>query len=104
MARSLVFVYNADSGSSGLFNTLTDIAHKLISPHTYSRNLCALTHSNPGMRKEWKELCRLAYIDLHRKSPETARPVIDEDAPAQDVPSNKRNYILRWIQGHCLAR
>lgn len=48
----LVFVYNADSGA---FNLLTDIAHKMFSPQTYSCNLCALTHSNFGMRKEWRD-------------------------------------------------
>lgn len=51
MKSTLVFVYNADSG---LFNALTDIAHKIFSPQTYSCNLCALTHSNFGMRSEWK--------------------------------------------------
>jgi hypothetical protein len=49
--RALVFVYNADSG---VFNTLADAAHKFFSPQTYRCNLCALTHSAVGMRKEWK--------------------------------------------------
>jgi len=31
MSKQLVFVYNADSG---MFNTLTDIAHKVFSPKT----------------------------------------------------------------------
>lgn len=48
---SLVFVYNADSG---LFNTLTDIAHKVFSPDTYACQLCALTHGHFSMREEWK--------------------------------------------------
>jgi hypothetical protein len=48
---ALVFVYNADSG---VFNTLADAAHKVFSPRTYQCNLCALTHSAVGMRKEWK--------------------------------------------------
>jgi hypothetical protein len=48
---ALIFVYNADSG---VFNTLTDIAHKIFSPQTYRCNLCALTHSAVGMRREWK--------------------------------------------------
>ena len=48
---ALVFVYNADSG---LFNTLTDIAHKTLSPHTYRCQLCALTHGHLRMRQEWK--------------------------------------------------
>jgi hypothetical protein len=48
----LIFVYNADSG---VFNTLADVAHKIFSPQTYACNLCALTHSLTGMRKEWKQ-------------------------------------------------
>lgn len=49
--KQLIFVYNADSG---LFNTVTDIAHKIFSPQTYSCGLCALTHSYFSMRDEWK--------------------------------------------------
>jgi hypothetical protein len=49
---TLVFVYNAESG---LFNTLTDVAHKMFAPQTYACNLCALTHSTFGMRREWRE-------------------------------------------------
>lgn len=47
----LIFVYNADSGA---FNLLTDMAHKFFSPATYACQLCALTHSNFGMKKQWK--------------------------------------------------
>ena len=49
--KKLVFVYNADSG---MFNTLTDIAHKVFSPQTYSCNLCAISHSYFSERDEWK--------------------------------------------------
>lgn len=52
---TLVFVYNADSG---LFNLLTDIAHKAFSPKTYACNLCAITHSSFGMKNEWRQ-----YLD-----------------------------------------
>ena len=48
----LIFVYNADSS---IFNLLADVAHKFFSPQTYSCNLCAITHSNLGMKKEWKD-------------------------------------------------
>jgi hypothetical protein len=48
----LVFVYNANSG---LFNTLSDVAHKIFSPATYACNLCALTHTPFGMRREWQD-------------------------------------------------
>ena len=58
---SLVFVYNADSG---LFNTLTDIAHKIFSPGTYSCNLCMITHDNLSMRSEWKEFIEMLDIEL----------------------------------------
>ena len=51
----IIFVYNADSG---VFNLLSDIAHKMFSPATYACNLCAITHSNFGMKKEWR-----AYLD-----------------------------------------
>ena len=51
----IIFVYNA---GSGVFNLLSDIAHKMFSPQTYACNLCAITHSNFGMKKEWK-----AYLD-----------------------------------------
>jgi hypothetical protein len=50
--HALVFVYNAESG---LFNALTDAAHKALSPETYQCHLCALTYSAFGMRKGWKQ-------------------------------------------------
>lgn len=44
-----LFVYNADSG---LFNTATDIAHKILLPETYACNLCALTHGHFKIHEE----------------------------------------------------
>ncbi|MFQ5628855.1 MAG: hypothetical protein ACE5I1_08845 [bacterium] len=52
MEKTLVFVYNA---KSGMFNKLTDFAHKLISPKTYACNLCTITYSEFEMKNEWKE-------------------------------------------------
>ena len=52
MKPALIFVYNADSG---VYNALTDLAHKTFSPATYSCNLCALTYGTFGMRADWKE-------------------------------------------------
>ena len=46
----LLFVYNADSG---LFNTVTDIAHKMLSPKTYECNLCSITHGVFKVRETW---------------------------------------------------
>jgi len=59
--KSLVFVYNADSG---LFNTLTDIAHKVFSPSTYECNLCAITHSHFSMRTAWSEFLETLQAEL----------------------------------------
>ena len=47
---NLLFVYNADSG---LFNTVTDIAHKMLSPKTYECNLCSITHGVFKVRETW---------------------------------------------------
>jgi hypothetical protein len=49
---TLVFVYNAEGG---LFNALSDMAHKIFSPETYQCNLCALTHGSFRMRRSWKQ-------------------------------------------------
>ena len=66
MTKQLVFVYNADSG---MFNTLTDIAHKVFSPQTYECNLCAISHSFLSERSEWKEFIQDLGVEcefLHR--------------------------------------
>ena len=61
MKRTLLFVYNADRG---MFNTLSDMAHKVFSPRTYSCNLCALTYSTFSMRGEWKEFIESLGVEL----------------------------------------
>lgn len=58
---TLLFVYNADSG---IFNTLSDIAHKVFSPDTYECNLCAITHSHFSMRKPWANFLKTLNIEL----------------------------------------
>lgn len=60
-SRALVFVYNAESG---LFNALSDAAHKLLSPETYQCQLCALTHSAFRMRGDWKRFLATLALPL----------------------------------------
>ena len=55
MNPSLLFVYNADSG---LFSTVTDFAHKILSPKTYPCKLCAITYDNFGIKKEWGQFIK----------------------------------------------
>lgn len=52
---AILFVYNADSG---IFNALSDWAHKILSPATYACSLCALTYSHFGMREAWKRFLK----------------------------------------------
>lgn len=83
MGKSILFVYNADSG---VFNTLTDIAHKIFSPQSYECNLCAITYGNFTIRAEWKEFLESLEIGLeflHRDEfiekygqPEQALPAV----------------------------
>ena len=52
-----------------MFNTITDIAHKVLSPDTYSCQLCQLTHSYFSVKRDWVDF--LGDIDaeyefLHR--------------------------------------
>jgi len=88
----LLFVYNADSG---LFNTLADIGHKMLSPDTYECRLCALTHGYFTERKAWRSFlesldadCDFLHRDEFRKRhPEVAAPLpavfrLDGDRPA----------------------
>jgi hypothetical protein len=48
----LLFVYNADSGK---LNALLDSAHKIISPSTYSCQLCQLTYGLVNEKQAWKQ-------------------------------------------------
>jgi len=60
--QSLLFIYNAKSGS---INSLFDIGHKLLSPKTYSCNLCALTHNIFSENKIWKAFKTEHHIDMN---------------------------------------
>lgn len=82
MAAKLIFVYNADSG---LYNTLSDIAHKVFSPQTYACRLCALTHSYFTMRDAWKTFIEHIGVDcefLHRDQFHARYPAMDIALPA----------------------
>ena len=89
MRQQLVFVYNADSG---MFNTLTDIAHKVFSPQTYECNLCAISHSYLSERSEWKDFIEELDVDcefLHR----------DEFLKKYDSEEEKFPVIFKSIDG-----
>jgi len=102
----LVFVYNADSG---VFNTLTDIAHKLFSPDTYQCNLCNLTHGYFQAREEWMTflddldadiefLHRDEYVRQFAANNENA----DVDLPAIFVKAN--DELKLWIDKNVINK
>ena len=99
--NTLIFAYNADSGP---LNGLIDAAHKIISPQTYQCNLCAITYSHFGMRKEWKQFVKTLDIKvefLHRNElikqyaiKETKLPAIfskDNDTLALKISADEIN-------------
>lgn len=61
-SKTLLFVYNADSG---IFNTMSDIAHKMLSPSTYECNLCAITHSYFSVRETWTDFLKTLDVELN---------------------------------------
>ena len=79
--KRIIFVYNADSG---LFNKLTDFAHKMLSPKTYDCNLCAITHPI-RMNDDWKEFIETLDLNvefLHRDELKAAYGNIETLLPA----------------------
>jgi hypothetical protein len=95
MKPTIVFVYNADSG---LFNTLTDIAHKIFSPDTYACNLCAITFGNFSIRTEWKEFLDTLDAELqflHRDELQEKYGIIDVALPAVFTKTN--GTLVPWI-------
>jgi hypothetical protein len=50
MTRSLLFVYGTDSG---VVNSVIHSIHKIVSPATYTCNLCALTYGPLRRRAAW---------------------------------------------------
>lgn len=92
---SLVFVYNADSG---LFNTLTDIAHKMFLPDTYSCNLCKITHNNFNIKRKWKDFTEHFDVDfefLHRD--EFLSQYAMQDALLPCIFIKENNALSEWI-------
>lgn len=87
MSGQLIFVYNANSD---LFSTVTDFAHKILSPSTYDCHLCELTYGNLMIKKEWKsfiETLPVETIFLHKDEFEKQQ-AIKTDFPAAYIATN----------------
>lgn len=92
--KLLIFVYNADSG---IFNSLSDTAHKIISPSTYQCNLCKITYGIINEKDEWKSfILRLPYKIkfLHRNEFNKKYPGTKEKLPAIFEISNNKPMLV----------
>jgi hypothetical protein len=99
----LLFVYNADSG---LFNSITDIAHKILAPDTYSCQLCALTHGHFKVRQEWVaflETLPLPCEFLHRDEFLARHPQQTDAFPAifRSTDSGLEHFVSREEINQC---
>jgi hypothetical protein len=78
----LLFVYNADTG---LFNTLADAAHKILSPQTYECALCKVTYGWFQERRAWRAFLDTLDADcefLHRDELHARFPDVGVTLPA----------------------
>ena len=119
MKDQLIFVYNANSD---LFSTVTDFAHKLLSPSTYQCRLCALTYGNFTAKQEWKSFIEglpAEAVFLHKDDFEkryktkvdlpavfiSSREAIKEIITKQKLESCQsleelKNLVTEKLQGH----
>lgn len=95
---ALIFVYNADSG---LFNTLTDMAHKIFAPQTYQCSLCAITYGNFAIRKEWQEFLQTLDAELeflHRDELQEKYGIADIALPV--IFSKSADGLHVWLSAY----
>lgn len=76
--KELVFVYNA---RSDIFSKVTDFAHKIISPNSYSCSLCSLTHGTLGMHGELAEFLQSLPIKVSFLYKDQVESNSQEDVP-----------------------
>lgn len=82
MENTLLFIYNANSGT---LNGLIDLMHKSISPKTYPCDLCAITYDVKGMLPKWKEYIHTLpykFLFLHKDEMKKEYPFIATPLPA----------------------
>lgn len=93
--EQLIFIYNADSG---MFNTMTDIAHKIFSPQTYACDLCMITHGAFHERKEWRTFIESLPVEtefLHRDEFKKRYP--DSTLQLPVIASMQSGQLVEWV-------
>lgn len=78
----LIFVYNAEAGiAAGIMDSI----HKLVSPATYTCDLCAITYGLTRMDPKWKAWLKAQPFDAvfhHRADFFAAYPAVTVTLPA----------------------
>jgi len=114
----LLFVYNADSG---LFNTVVDAAHKILSPRDDACNLCQITYGWFREREAWRRFLDAASAEcqfLHRDGFRRRYPDRTDALPAvfRCISGEPRtclsaeiinrcdslDALIRAVESHCL--
>lgn len=91
---TLIFAYNADGD---LFSSLSDSIHKIISPKTYTCNLCAITYGAFYMKKEWKSFIENIPFQtqfLHRDEFRKKYPQNREALPSVFIKKNEALILI----------
>lgn len=98
----LIFVYNAEGG---VFNQLADAAHKIFSPSTYACNLCAITHGNFGVNKEWRAFLETLPVEpefLH--ADEFKRKYLPENAELPAIFERKNGGVVLLVDADTINK
>jgi hypothetical protein len=81
-----------------MFNTLSDIAHKIFSPATYACNLCKITYGNFQVKEEWKQFIDSLDAELefiHRDEFVSGYGMKDVSLPAIFLKQDGK--LVEWI-------
>lgn len=88
-SKTLVFVYNADSGT---INLVKDFFKKMLKPNSYECNLCMQTFGTFGVKKDWKNFISSIKIDtkfLHKDEFEDKYGILDAKFPSAYLNENE---------------
>lgn len=87
----LFLIYNANSG---VFNSITDIAHKTLAPTSYHCNLCKLTHGVLFEKKKWINFISDLNIEMEYLHKDFLPDEIKEQNLSYPVILIKQNEII----------
>ncbi|UJB70238.1 GTPase [Acaryochloris sp. 'Moss Beach'] len=92
----LIFIYNADAG---LVNVALDIAHKVLSPDTYSCNLCMLTHDTFTERSAWQAFRESYSVPMEFLHKDEYEQKVNDQNSLKSKKTHSYPIILKEDQG-----